>query len=848
MLPNRTLLTLATSLTLAAAVSAQQEKHPFEAAVRAFPQGTVVQGLADITGDGELDALAWKRVPGAGGWVEEFQVFRGRGDGTFVQTPVWTTTRDTEVREIERPGDFDGDGRPDLVISRDHKVDVFLTSPAGVPVLGWIRPTGIAGVRVEDVAVGDIDGDGVDDLALVTDDELEIWLGGPGALTLAGSLPQASNKRFLRLVVADVGGGPGDELVGLIPSSGRLVSFDVGLGGIASVYAWPAVGLAYDKGTLLAGDLDGDGDDDILYSGLDADIYLQTAPGVLSHERIDAFYSAKHLADVDGDGDLDTFGTTSSIPAPRWTIRLNDGTGRFPETLDVVNEGAWPGAATDLDGDGDVDLVGGRYVYLDRGAFAAGLSPTVAKTQWTPDLLVDWEGDGDLDAVDAVLWNDTVTGTQRITVRRNDGTGAFEDGNPSVALPPPPGSILWTGPVYPGDYDGDGDTDVLVDSFLGGLRMLRNEGGALVDAGASDIVVVSPSAEHLAADLDADGDVDLAVSTTPDGGANIWLNDGTGSFQFLTKTQFGNAPVTVGDINRDGEPDLVDADTLMTFRTPDGLFGKQGDLDGRASGPVAIGDVDGNTLPDVVAIDRWAVGDKLTLYLHDTTGFFPEQRIPDTAHAVGGVGVEDVDGDGILDVVFATSNTWDDEFRVSALLGDGAGGFTRVDQLSVRQSLFRLDDLDGDGDLDAGPPLVRGGRIPTGAAGTRRQFGSATPGTGGVAPTLGATGPFRVGETMETRLVGGRGGAFAVLLVGGPPVLRPDWPAPGLEGYVGPGAVPFFTALGGSPSVPGSGSRRWPGVIPAGMRDLTITMQAFVQDTAVVPWIVQSNGIEITFR
>ncbi len=838
--------------TSAAAVAQSVQGLPFEAAARSFPTGTNVRLLVDVTGDGHLDAIGVVRTVDTS-TVDTFELrlHPGRGDGTFDATPAWTVERTVGGQFppwSAARGDLDGDGLPDFVVTYRHAVEVFRSTPAGVPAPVWFHVTGTSPAEIRDVEVGDVDGDGLDDLALVSADVLEVWRGTPTGPVLAGAITPSP---FVSLALADVDGQPGREFVALRSSDGSLHVFDIVAGALVQVATSPGAGPNL-LGPLVAGDVDGDGDDDVLHAGFGSRLYRQTGPGVLTPEFTGGSLPVlERLVDVDGDGDLDGVG-------PGFVVAVNDGTGRFDEEYHVRVRSSPLADAVDLDGDGDIDLVGGDAVYLDRGAFAAGVDPQPESSTYSGPMW-DWEGDGDIDMIRGSGSGGLIT---VVHVRLNDGTGLvaeFPD-ETKVPVPAPPTGSSWGTPEYWGDFDGDGDVDVVVRRYDGvafaQAHLLRNEGGTLADGGPAALPGLSMGDNlYDAVDLDDDGDVDLAVRV--DGpssakGLHLFLNDGTGVFHLLQTTPEGRIPIAVGDLDDDGRRDYVEQTLIARFRTSIGLFEKPTQL-GVSSPPattsITVGDADGDGATDVVATFPTS-NDGVRLYRRDAFGLFTGAVLPDSEDAYAGVDLGDVDGDGTDELVIARRDP--DAPGQAVLLDvrrpDGAGGFTRLEQVTTDVRSGRLRDLDGDGDLDLGPPLVRGARFPSGAAGSRRQFGFATAGTGGASPTLGATGPFRVGETMETRLVGGRGGAFAVLLVDGPPVLRPDWPAPGLEGYVGPGAVAFFTLLGGSPDVPGSGSARWPGVIPAGMRDVTITMQAFVQDTAVVPWIVQSNGIEITFR
>ncbi|MEW5944641.1 MAG: S8 family serine peptidase [bacterium] len=270
------------------------------------------------------------------------------------------------------------------------------------------------------------------------------------------------------------------------------------------------------------GDVDRDGDLDLVEAAANGQgwrVYFNNGAGGLTDSGqilgagSDA-YSAR-LADVDSDGDLDLLGA-DHINGQSNKLFLNNGFGTFgaPQnvgsslpTLRVV-----PG---DVDNDGDVDFVEANdlanadRVYINDGAgnFSPGqILPGVTSTAHL--LLADVNGDGNLDIVSADQTN------SEIDVLTGDGTGVFAwltsfDTNDNFFLDA-------------GDFENDGDLDVVTAPDWTNQLVYNNNGlGAFVNSGGSFAI---GSRYVRAGDLDGDGDLDFANGSTT-GGGDVFLND-----------------------------------------------------------------------------------------------------------------------------------------------------------------------------------------------------------------------------------------------------------------------------------------------------------------------------------
>ncbi|MCB9677473.1 MAG: CRTAC1 family protein [Alphaproteobacteria bacterium] len=222
--------------------------------------------------------------------------------------------------------------------------------------------------------------------------------------------------------------------------------------------------------------------------------------------------------------------------------------------------------------------------------------------------------------------------------------GAFE--RVPLDLPPPARQYLWAAAAAAGDVDGDGWIDVIALSEAGPV-LFRNPGWEaepLADLGL-------PMGAALA-DLDGDGDLDLYVArhAAPDA---LLRNDGTGSFTDASDALVGNAARNTSSVS---------------FADIDG----DGDLDGLA---LSVGDfVDDATTP----VRHFPPSAPAHLWVNQGDGTFVDRgdTLPEAVHAGFSLagGLHDLDGDGLVDL-YAVNDFGGAHGANAWAVGDGAGGF-----------------------------------------------------------------------------------------------------------------------------------------------------------------------------
>jgi len=676
------------------------------------PINTTAAAAGDIDGDGLLDLVTASDFDTFGGGNTVY--FNDGSGNPFDDSDVHFFSSITEDTASIALGDINNDGRIDFTAGLLDQFNVYYLNQGGrTPFSEGGFDIGADAADTFGCALADMDGDGdLDFIAADSGEPSTVMLnnGSPApfdSLTPAVSLGFSSNAT--RAVIAEDMNNDGLPDVMALNENLEENQIFMNLGHFETPFDSIAAGSEFSTGLIAmsrigVGDVNGDGRLDVVAAGLNNGFGF-LAPAVFFNNGTSAPFSgapqlfgtieatrAVTLGDVNGDGLLDAvLGNFNDFNQ----LFLHNGTGT-PYSDPPLDAGDTARNTTaialaDMNRDGRLDIVEGvsgavNRLYLNGG----GLNPFVTAFSGSPiGSSTDATGSIAIADIDRDGWLDVVSGNLNELDRVHySDNGTFASAGAGETLGSTPTA---TSHVLAADFNGDGWTDIAasIESAVASNQLFLHNGTATPFAAtvpqtfglASDITRCSA-----AGDVDGDGDLDIISGTSALN--RIFINDGSAIEPFGTANNFfvpggasaNTTQVAIADFDGNGSLDLVAANSNATGRfftnisTPrtavysaDGAsFGL-----GRVGSGIALGDVNGDGLMDIVDVNTTSAGPRLYL----NTGTRGQAKFEGDGTLIGldsanvrCVALGDLNGDGLLDVAIGRSGATNKLF-----LNDGTG-------------------------------------------------------------------------------------------------------------------------------------------------------------------------------
>jgi sugar lactone lactonase YvrE len=611
--------------------------------------------IADFNQDGIPDIAYTYGVAG---------ILFGNGDGTFVESPA-TLTYPYDFSGTIVVGDFNGDGRPDVLTEDGNSRTVIdsLTQPTETAAASAAVSIAVAGTHLADASYP-----GNSNYKPSASGNVALW-GAPPATTT--SLKVTSG---------------GTTVSSVTPGTVVTLTAEVKTGGVALKagqvnFCQPTAPHCTDFDLLGTAAITGNGT-----------ATYKFVPGPGQHS-----YQAKFVEEGLGQGSASNQVSLTVGPAPpvqysaTTTIASSGQPGNYSLTATVEGFGG-TAAPTGKVSFVDTSFSDTVLATAELGAATPGIGWIVGQTPVLDDAPVaevagDFNGDGIPDL--ALLWTDSVYGGPYwVRIFFGNGDGTFTGGPTTQAT-----GVQAQPTMIAGDFNGDGKTDLAILSMSeldtgNPVTVLPGDGDGTFGQPITSVAPGQPnqggdviSGSLVAADFNGDGKLDLGIvgDSVDNGGITILLGKGDGSFTAAgpsTDASQGFPTIATGDFNGDGIPDLVattyfnEGSATIFLGKGDGTFSEGEQLSlGNFPSAIVVGDFNGDGRLDLAFGYAAEYGGGVTVYLGKGDGTFSQAPGSPFSGAGQSLVTGDFNNDGKLDL--AGIDSLSDQIDLFEGAGDG---------------------------------------------------------------------------------------------------------------------------------------------------------------------------------
>lgn len=666
----------------------------------------------DMDGDGDLDIVVSSSKDDKIVWYENL------GGGVFGDQQIITTST-TNLVSLDL-ADVDNDGDIDLFSASTEDNKIVWYENLGNNNFGSKQTITDNAVSPYSIYSADLDNDGDPDLisASVGDDKIawyeNVGNGGFGPEQVVSSVADGAYSVY----ASDIDGDNKFDILSASHNDGKIAWYkNLGSGAFSSenIITTNASGAK----SVYSVDIDGDNDPDVLSaSRYDDKIawYENLGGGNFGMQQVISTSldepSDVYSSDLDGDGDFDVLATSASNPnydSIVWYENLGNGIFGSQRIINGnINNGASVIAA-DLDGDGDFDVFGlsdhsnsspHKLIWHENTGGAFGAEKIIdASYSFFSVHASDLDNDGDQDVIPGSYDNN------KIIWYENQGNSLFKK---NIAIDSISNGANY---VHTADVDGDSDIDLLA-CHLGSIVWYENLGNASFVFGNMLDSSATETKSLYAGDIDSDGDIDILAALYTEDIISWYENLGNGVFglrKTISSQVDGVYSVFLADLDNDGDLDAQSAswfDNKIAWyeNLGGGIFGTQQIISSGSIGPVSIysADMNNDGKVDILSASR---GDgKIEWHENMGNGVFQSRQIYSSSGSIASdVRAVDLDNDGDLDVLSASNYQLSPIGEISWYenLGSGLFGFRQnfYDHINGTCYLYSSD-LDNDGSID----------------------------------------------------------------------------------------------------------------------------------------------------